>query len=79
MSNKADVRDNILRLDEYTKTGKIPKRDTRKLTAVLSDKQYDLLTRLSILEDDTKTGVVRRAIDHYAQYLGEEHLFPFEC
>jgi len=79
MSNRADVRDNILRLEEYTQTGAIPKKTTRKMTAVLSAKQYDLLNRLSILENDSKTGVIRRALDHYAEYLGEENLFPFEC
>lgn len=78
MSNTADIRATVLRLEEYHRTGKVSKRATRKLTAVLSQEQYDLLTRLAILENDTKTGVIRRALDYYAEYLGDENLYPFE-
>ena len=53
MSNVADIRATVLRLEEYHRTGKVSKRETRKLTAVLSREQYDLLTRLAILENDS--------------------------
>ena len=76
MSNRQTVRDNILRLEEYIGKGAVPRKDRRKLTVELSEAHHDLLNRLSILENDTRSGVLRRAIDYYADEMGEENIYP---
>ena len=78
MSNRETVRDNLLRLEQYIeKGGSIPKKNRRKLTVELSEAHHDLLNRLAILENDTRTGVLRRALDLYANEMGEENIYPY--
>ena len=50
--------------------------ETRKLTAVLEREHHELLARISILEGISKTELIRRAIDAYANEIGMEVLFP---
>jgi hypothetical protein len=48
----------------------------KKLTIVLEGGYWDLLERLCLVEDQSKTNLVRIALDFYADKVGRERLYP---
>ena len=78
--NRKEARGNLQRMREYIEETRGMRLDERrKLTIALTTSYHDLLHRLAIVESDTRTGIVRKALDAYADTLGEEVIYPFEA
>ncbi len=48
----------------------------KKLTVVLDGGYWDLLERLCLIKDVSKTNLVRIALDLYADSVGRERIYP---
>jgi hypothetical protein len=82
VSNKDLVRRNFRKLIAYDQVDEFGGQDPsdrslkKKLTLMLDLSYHDVLNRLKILEGTTKTEIVRRALDAYAEALPEGALYP---
>lgn len=75
--NKATLQANARALFQYNlEHDQDDLEGTRKLTLRLEGSYHDLMNRLAIVEGTTRTGVIRRALDHYSNQYPDQVLFP---
>jgi len=70
--NEATRRERIKNLLKY----KPPKLMPSKLTVVLEDSYQEVIDRIGILQGESKSAVIRSALDCYAEQFGTGILFP---
>ena len=80
--NKENARRNFRKLiaydqvDEFSGHSATDKTLRKKLTLMLDLSYHDVLNRLKILEGTTKTEIIRRALEAYAESFPEGALYP---
>jgi hypothetical protein len=72
MMNEATRRERVRSLIEYERPEDMPV----KLTVVLDDSYQEVIDRIGILQGESKSAVVRSALDCYAAQFGSSVLFP---
>ena len=78
MINKQKQTQNFRRLldyDEQTRRRDFAD-DARKLTVQLEFSYHDVVKRIALLEGTTKTELMRRMVDFYAEQFSDDVLFP---
>ena len=81
MINKSTTRRNYMRLLEYdTHVNELAdaghQDELRKMTLNIDWSYHDVVKRMALIEGITKTEVMRRAIDFFAESFGDDVLFP---
>ena len=78
MINQSTTRRNYQRLINYDEQQRLSQESEgrRKLTLNIDLTFHDVVKRMAIIEGTTKTEIIRRAIDAYAELFGDELLFP---
>lgn len=72
MNSRIKLKEEILnRPPRYTEE------DRKKLTVVLDGAYYELLERLCLLSDNSKTNLVRIALDGLADTVGLDEIYPY--
>ena len=78
MINHSTTQRNYKRLVEYDQLQQesTPNEGRRKLTLNIDLTFHDVVKRMALIEGTTKTEIIRRAIDAYAELFGAELLYP---
>ena len=73
--NNMTTRDR-LKQEILSRSPRYTEEDRKKLTVVLDGEYFELLERLCLISDNSKTNLLRIALDELADKIGRTQLYP---